>query len=115
LKFVDNGVPEDFARLTFEGMTVPLCELTDEEYMEVVYGIKGYKKRRPRGGAVVLPEEPEPVNKVYDQPIDILELSVRASNCLARASITTIGELCALTEAQVARTRNMGAKSVKEV
>lgn len=33
MKYVENGVPEDFARLIFEGLNVPLCKLAKEEYM----------------------------------------------------------------------------------
>lgn len=115
MKFVDNGVPEDYARLTFAGLNVPLCELSEEEYMWVVYGIKDYKsKRRGRGGSIVVPAaEPEPTYK--DSPIDILELSVRAEHCLQRAGITTIDQLCGMTEWELSKLRNMGAKSVKEV
>lgn len=113
MEYVENGVPEDFAKLCFKGMTVPLCELSEEEYMEVVYGIKGYKSRGKRGLGLVV--ETEPVNSMLDMSIDELELSVRAMNCLHRANITTIGELCALTEPMLAKLRNMGAKTIKEI
>lgn len=115
MRYVENGVPEDCAKLCFAGMTVPLCELTEEEYMEVVYGIKGYKSKGKRGGNIsVLPvEETKP--EIYDKSINELEFSVRPSNSLKRAGITTIGQLCQMTEYQVGRLRNMGAKSVVEV
>jgi len=115
VKFVDNGVPEDFARLTFEGLKVPLCELSDEEYMWVVYGIRNYtRKRRGESYTIEIPA-PEPVLPYEETSIDILDLSVRAEHCLQRAGITTIGQLCALTEYELSRLRNMGAKSIKEV
>ena len=116
LKYVENGVPEDFAKLCFKGMTVPLCELSEEEYMEIVYGIKGYKVKAKRGGGYTLQKEDKPEEaKLYGESIDILDLSIRASNGLLRAGIKTIGELCQLTEPDVRRIRNMGEKSVREV
>lgn len=113
MRFVDNGVPEDYARLCFEGMTVPLCELSEEEYMQVVFGIEGYQPKMKRTGGYKIPiEEKDPI--MYFS-IDDLDLSQRPNNCLRRAGITTIGQLCELTETQLKKIRNMGIKSVKEV
>ena len=50
-----------------------------------------------------------------DVPIDELELSVRAFNCLKRADINTIGELTDKTEDELNRVRNLGKKSVDEI
>lgn len=113
MRYVENGVPEDFAKLCFAGMTVPLCELTEEEYMQVVFGVEGYKAKPKRGGGYRL--EPMVVETQNENSIEDLELSQRPSNCLRRAGITTIGELCELTETQLKQIRNMGDKSVKEV
>ena len=52
---------------------------------------------------------------VRDLPIDELELSVRAFNCLKRAKINTIGELTDKTEDELTRVRNLGKKSVDEI
>lgn len=52
---------------------------------------------------------------VRDLPIDELELSVRAFNCLKRAEINTIGELTDKTEDELTRVRNLGKKSVVEI
>lgn len=52
---------------------------------------------------------------VRDLPIDELELSVRAFNCLKRAEINTIGELTDKTEDELTRVRNLGKKSVDEI
>ena len=69
MKYVENGVPEDFARLTFEGLNVPLCELTEEEYMWVVFGIKGYVGKRRAGGTIFI-REPKIVQQT-DESIDV--------------------------------------------
>lgn len=81
--------------------------------MQVVFGVEGYKAKPKRGGGYRL--EPVVVETKNEHSIEDLELSQRPSNCLRRAGITTIGELCELTEAQLRQIRNMGAKSVKEV
>ena len=47
--------------------------------------------------------------------IEELELSVRAYNCLMRAGITTINELCSKTPLELKAIRNMGAKSKAEI
>ena len=115
MKYVENGVPEDFAKLTFEGLNVPLCELSQEEYMWVVFGIRDYVPKNKHGVFLQLPAVQEPEHTYYEESVDILDLTVRAEHCLQRAGIETIGQLCALTEWQLSKLRNMGAKSVKEV
>lgn len=50
-----------------------------------------------------------------DKPIEEIELSVRSYNCLKRAGISTVGELCAKTEEEMMKVRNLGKKSLKEV
>lgn len=47
--------------------------------------------------------------------IEELELSVRAYNCLMRAGITTIADLCSKTPTDLKAIRNMGAKSEAEI
>lgn len=50
-----------------------------------------------------------------EKPIEEIELSVRSYNCLKRAGISTVGELCAKTEEEMMKVRNLGKKSLKEV
>jgi DNA-directed RNA polymerase subunit alpha len=47
--------------------------------------------------------------------IDELELSVRSYNCLKRAGINTVGELCSKTMDDLMKVRNMGRKSLDEI
>ncbi|KMO85435.1 DNA-directed RNA polymerase subunit alpha [Megasphaera cerevisiae DSM 20462] len=47
--------------------------------------------------------------------IDVLDLSVRASNCLKRANIYTLGDLVERTEDDLSKIRNLGKKSVDEI
>lgn len=57
----------------------------------------------------------ESKEKVADTPIEDLDLSVRSYNCLKRASISTVNELCSKTEEEMIKVRNLGKKSLKEV
>ncbi|HSW10331.1 MAG TPA: DNA-directed RNA polymerase subunit alpha [Bacillota bacterium] len=54
-------------------------------------------------------------NRTVDRPIEELELSVRAYNCLKRAGINTIDELVHRTEMEMMKVRNLGKKSLDEV
>ncbi len=47
--------------------------------------------------------------------IDELELSVRSFNCLKRAGINTVEELCNKTSDEMMKVRNLGKKSLDEV
>lgn len=50
-----------------------------------------------------------------DMNIDELELSVRSYNCLKRAGINTVAELCSKTAEDMMKVRNLGRKSLEEV
>lgn len=52
---------------------------------------------------------------LMDVTIDELELSVRSYNCLKRAGINTVGELCNKTPDDMMKVRNLGRKSLEEV
>ena len=51
----------------------------------------------------------------WSQPISSLNLSVRASNCLESARISTLGQLASKTEAELLRLRSFGRTSLREV
>ena len=53
--------------------------------------------------------------KVLEMNIDELELSVRSYNCLKRAGINTVEELCSRTPDDMMKVRNLGRKSLEEV
>ena len=53
--------------------------------------------------------------KVLEMNIDELELSVRSYNCLKRAGINTVEELCSKTSEDMMKVRNLGRKSLDEV
>ena len=48
-------------------------------------------------------------------PIEALGFSTRALNCLQRAGCTCLGDVCALSEFQIATMRNLGVKTAAEI
>ena len=48
-------------------------------------------------------------------PISQLDLSVRASNCLESAKVTTVGELARMSETDLLKVRSFGRTSLREV
>jgi len=57
----------------------------------------------------------EKKDKVLEMTIEELDLSVRSYNCLKRAGINTVQELCVKTEEEMMKVRNLGRKSLEEV
>ena len=55
------------------------------------------------------------VAKTLETPIEEIEFSVRAYNCLKRAGVHTVQDLINKREAEVTKIRNLGKKSLKEV
>ena len=55
------------------------------------------------------------MRELLDQPVDELELSVRAANCLKAANIRTIGELVSREVSTMLKFRNFGRKSLQEL
>jgi DNA-directed RNA polymerase subunit alpha len=71
---------------------------------------------------IELPVEPEQEggipNKIYEMPIEELELTVRAYNCLKRAGITQVGEILEKLKKgqdEILAIRNFGQKSLDEL
>ena len=60
-------------------------------------------------------EEELKFNENLYKPVDSLELSVRAANCLENANIKYIGELVTRTESEMLKTKNFGRKSLNEI
>ena len=102
-----------------------LCERTPEDMMKVrnlgrksleevlskmqEYGV--HLKESP-----VEDEEPgDAYSAIMDANIDEMELSIRSYNCLKRAGINTIGELCDRTVEDMMKVRNLGRRSFEEV
>jgi len=60
-------------------------------------------------------EEQDEVDPMLIRPVDDLELTVRAANCLKAENIYYIGDLVQRTESDLLRTPNLGKKSLTEI
>ncbi|MDO8303071.1 MAG: DNA-directed RNA polymerase subunit alpha [Sedimentisphaerales bacterium] len=61
------------------------------------------------------PKVDEELTGKFSKPIQDLELSVRASNCLEAIRIETVGHLAKMTEADLLKIRSFGKTSLREV
>ena len=64
---------------------------------------------------VMIEQQNDEKEKALEMNIDELELSVRSYNCLKRAGINTVEELCNKTSEDMMKVRNLGRKSLEEV
>ncbi|MDO4476142.1 MAG: DNA-directed RNA polymerase subunit alpha [Lachnospiraceae bacterium] len=69
----------------------------------------------PNVGPIIGGEEEGEKHATMDMNIDEMELSVRSFNCLKRAGINTVQELCSKTPDDMMKVRNLGRKSLDEV
>ena len=67
------------------------------------------RQEKQQIGAATIPA------KLYDTPIEDLDLSVRAYNCLKRAGITKVGQVLEMSEDDLLGVRNFGRKSLDEL
>ncbi|NEZ46645.1 DNA-directed RNA polymerase subunit alpha [Clostridium niameyense] len=64
---------------------------------------------------IMVEKEEDKKEKVLEMTIEELDLSVRSYNCLKRAGINTVQELCERTIDDMMKVRNLGKKSLEEV
>ena len=60
-------------------------------------------------------QEPEEEETINIKPIEDLDLSLRAYNCLKRANIHTVGDILSRDRQELSKIRNFGKKSFLEV
>ena len=71
--------------------------------------------------AVLIEPEKAPLSsmpippKIYETPIEELDLAVRAYNCLKRSNITKVGQVLSMNEDDLLGVRNFGEKSLQEL
>lgn len=64
---------------------------------------------------VMAEKKVDQITKTLETPIEEIEFSVRAFNCLKRAGVNTMQDLIDMREVDVTKIRNLGKKSLKEV
>ena len=107
------GQDTDFDKLTLDIFTNGTIE-PDEALSEHLKGFINLSENAQKVEIMVEQEEDE-TTKVLSMSIEDLELSVRSSNCLRRAGINTVEELCNKTSDDMMKVRNLGKKSLDEV
>ena len=68
-----------------------------------------------RSTSFINEREDESQGRVLDMPIEELDLSVRAYNCLRRHGVDTVQDLASLKEEDIIKVKNLGKKSLKEI
>ena len=99
-----NGslTPEEAMALSAKILIEHLNIITDLNEIADISGIMAEKKE-------------DTITKTLETPIEEIEFSVRAYNCLKRANINTVQDLISKKESEVTKIRNLGKKSLKEV
>ena len=114
------GQVTDFDKLTLEIYTngtldpdeaVSLAAKVLSEHLNLFIDLSENAKT----AEVMVEKENNEKEKVLEMNIDELELSVRSYNCLKRAGINTVEELCSRTSEDMMKVRNLGRKSLEEV
>ena len=116
------GQATDFDRMVLEvwtdGTVAPVDAvgqaanlLIDQFALFNTMGAPGAPAAAPPAPATSLPISPER----YHTPIEVLQLSVRAYNCLRRSGLMTIGQVLERTEDELLALRNFGHKSYDEL
>ena len=114
------GQVTDFDKLTLDVFTngtlapdeaVSLAAKVLSEHLNLFIDLS----ENARTAEVMVEKEDNEKEKVLEMNIDELELSVRSYNCLKRAGINTVEELCNRTSEDMMKVRNLGRKSLEEV
>jgi DNA-directed RNA polymerase subunit alpha len=72
------------------------------------------QERRGKADKQGLSAGPVP-SRIFDMPIEQLELSQRTYNCLKRSQITKVGQILQMSENELLSLRNFGQKSLVEL
>ena len=67
-----------------------------------------------KNAEILVEKEVGTKEKVLEQSIEELDLSVRSYNCLKRAGINTVEDLANKTEDDMMKVRNLGRKSLEK-
>ncbi|MDZ7760971.1 MAG: DNA-directed RNA polymerase subunit alpha [Desulfovermiculus sp.] len=82
--------------------------LKDQLTVFVNFDEDSTRKREPQHSS-------EEIDEILFRSIDDMELPVRASNCLKKANIYTVGELVQRTENELLKAKNFGRKSLDDI
>lgn len=57
----------------------------------------------------------EKLKELFEQPLSIMDLSVRSANCLLAAGLKTVGDLVSRNEEEIMSYKNFGKRSLDEI
>ena len=114
------GQDTDFDKLTLDIFTngtitpdeaLSLAAKVLSEHLKVFINLS----ENAANAEVMVVAQDDESSKVLSLSIEDLELSVRSFNCLKRAGINTVEQLCNKTPDDMMKVRNLGKKSLDEV
>ena len=114
------GQDTDFDKLTLEIFTngtiapdeaLSLAAKVLSEHLNVFINLS----ENAVNAEVMVVQQEDESSKALSMSIEDLELSVRSFNCLKRAGINTVEQLCNKTPDDMMKVRNLGKKSLDEV
>lgn len=112
------GMMTDYDRLMMEIWTDGTIE-PEDALSQAAQILTQYATAVARYGRDVdelaLEEAPIPEDDGTGRPIEVLSLSMRTTNALRRANITTIGQVLAMSDNDLLHLRNFGTKSLVEL
>ena len=114
------GKRDDFDKLTFEIWTDGSINPNDALSFAAKILVEHFKvfesaDTDSKFSEVMVEKEDNKKEKNLEMTIEELDLSVRSYNCLKRAGINTVEELCNRTSEDMMKVRNLGRKSLEEV
>ncbi len=122
------GQKTDYEKLmltvTTDGTITPQEAVQDaaeiiRQHIDIFINVKENKDHKEdlmiSGDDEVKEAERKRIRTMLLMPVEELELSVRAHNCLKAANIKTLGELVKLTQQDLLKFRNFGRKSLSEL
>lgn len=93
-------------------------------HFQMISGFGPEVEKIEQGFGGALAPQPEPgrgetsyliPQRIYDMPIEELDLTVRAYNCLKRSNITRVGQVLTMNRDDLLAVRNFGEKSLTEL
>ena len=104
LEIWTNGVIEPYEALSMAARIL-------NEHLEMFIDLSDIAKNM----SIMSQKELSEKDKMLETPIEDLDFSVRAYNCLKRAGIHTVADILSRTEHDMMKVRNLGKKSLDEV
>ena len=101
------------SKLLRESLNIFIPE--EEQQAEAAAGYAGEAESGSAAAEISIAGLDPKLREILNQPIEMIELSSRASNCLKVARIRTIGELVGKRDEELLAVKNFGKKSLDEI